>query len=171
MRPEWMSARCCLYSCDPGGELGQFPGLAWVMSHSMPRCPNRAVAQRSDSGMYRPVWCENGADTCAPRYSGGTSWPVQRWIGCRASASVMSEVQTRSIRSSMARSIRPPPAAHDSHSTAGMPLAQPVEQRVDGQRLVVRGGGARPRRRSGVDDVAVAVPLDVGDRVLRQQRR
>jgi hypothetical protein len=88
----------------------------------MPKCPNRAVAQRSDSGMYRPVWCENGADTCAPRYSGGTSWPVQRWMDCRARASVMSEVQTRSTRSSMPRSIRPPPAAHDSHSTSGCRL-------------------------------------------------
>jgi len=85
----------------------------------MPKCPNSAVTPRSDIGMYRPVWCENAADTCAPRYSGGTSWPVQRWIGCRASASVMSEAQTRCTRSRMARSMRPPPAAQDSHSTPG----------------------------------------------------
>jgi hypothetical protein len=49
-----------------------------------------------------------------------------------------------------------------------VPPSQLVEQRVDRQRLAVRGRGARVR--AGADDVAVAVPFDVGDRVLRQQR-
>ena len=58
---------------------------------------------------------------------------------------------------------------------AGLPLhlrvprPQLVEQRVHRQRLVVRGRGAAARAAAGVDDVAVAVPLDVGDLVLRQQ--
>ena len=52
---------------------------------------------------------------------------------------------------------------------ARMRLAQPVQQRAGGQRLPVRGRGTGPHPGAGVDDVPVAVPLDIGDRVFRQQ--
>jgi hypothetical protein len=51
-----------------------------------------------------------------------------------------------------------------------VPAAQLVKQRVDSHRLVVRGRGARTSAAAGVDDVAVAVPFDVGDPVFRDQR-
>ena len=85
----------------------------------MPKAPNSAVAARKSRLQVRPVVCEVGEDTCAPTYSGATSCVVQRWISCRARASVMSEVQTRWTRSSTPRSIRPPPDAQDSQSIAG----------------------------------------------------
>ena len=62
----------------------------------MPNAPKSAVAQRKSRSSVRPVVWEVGDETWAPRYSGATSWVVQRWICWRARASVMSEVQTRS---------------------------------------------------------------------------
>jgi len=50
-RPECRRSRCCLYSRIQAARSARSAAVAWVMSHSMPRCPNRAVAQRSDSGM------------------------------------------------------------------------------------------------------------------------
>ena len=85
----------------------------------MPKAPNSAVAARKSRDSVRCVVWEVGAETCAPAYSGATSWVVQRWICWRATASVMSEVHTRCTRSSTPRSIRPPPEAHDSHATSG----------------------------------------------------
>src|SRR5262249_7726155 len=51
-----------------------------------------------------------------------------------------------------------------------MPAAQLVQQRVDRDRLLVRGRGARAGAAASVDDVPVAVPFDVVDGVFRQQR-
>jgi hypothetical protein len=51
-----------------------------------------------------------------------------------------------------------------------MPPAQLVEERIDRAGLLVGGRGAGAYGAARVDDVAVAVPLDVGDVVLRQQR-
>ena len=93
--------------------------VASVRSHSMPNDPNSAVAARKSRVRVRPVVCEVGEETCAPTYSGATSWLVQRWICWRARASVMSEAQTRCTRSSTPRSTRPPPDAHDSQSIVG----------------------------------------------------
>ena len=59
----------------------------------------------------------------------------------------MSEVQTRSQRSSTARSIRPPPEAQLSHSTPGMRGPQPIEQGVEAERLGVHARRAGRERR------------------------
>ena len=53
---------------------------ASVRSHSMPKAPNSAVAARKSRDSVRCVVWEVGAETCAPAYSGATSWVVQRWI-------------------------------------------------------------------------------------------
>jgi len=53
---------------------------AAAMFHSMPACPNRAVAARNDSSWTRPVVCARGGPMWAPISSGGRNRPVHRWI-------------------------------------------------------------------------------------------
>ena len=135
----------------------------------MPKARKNAVAARKSRESVRPVWCERGAETWAPRYSGATSWPVQRWMCWRAIASVMSDVQNRCTRSTTPRSIRPPPPAQDSQRHVGVPGAQVVEQGVERGVLARAPPGAPPyTRAAGLEQVAVVVPLDVVDGVLGQ---
>ena len=120
--------------------------VASVRSHSMPKAPNSAVAARKSRRSVRP-WCARWGQTWAPRYSGATNRVVQRWICCRASASVVSEVHTRCTRSRTPRSIRPPPEAHDSQSTPG---GRRGAGRAAGRRRGSAGAPPAPRGSAGV---------------------
>ena len=84
-----------------GDRLGQGRLLgseAEAMSHSMPKWPNSAVATRKARPWTRPVVWALGGPTWLPTSSGGTSSWVQRWIGWRSRASLVSLAQTRSVR-------------------------------------------------------------------------
>ena len=89
-------------------------------------------------------------------------------------ASLVSEAQTRSVRSRMPRSTRAPPEEHDSISRPGCRAAQLVQQPVDRQGLgadACRAG--TPCRRRAVQrlvQVPVVVPLEVVDADLVDQR-
>ncbi len=74
--------------------------------------------------------------------------------------------QTRSVQASTPASTRPPPLAHDSISRSRCRDAQLVEQPVEGQGLPVHGRSPVVR---DVDQVAVVVPLEERDGVLRQE--
>ena len=137
----------------------------------MPRWPKIAVAARKPRSWWRPVVCERPDAMCEPRYSGGSSCPVQRSMRCRSSGSMQSDTHTRSVRSSTARSTRAPPDEQDSISRSGMGGAELVEQPVERQRLGVHAGPPAVGLRARLDEVAVVVPLDVADVVLVEQRQ
>ena len=126
----------------------------------MPNEPNSAVPARKPRSWVRPVVCACGGPTWLPTSSGGSSWPVHRWICCRSSGSMQSLAQTRSVRSRTSRSTRRPPDEHDSISTPGVAGAQLVEQPVERDGLGVHAGPP-VRAAARVEQVAVVVPLQV----------
>ena len=136
----------------------------------MPRWPNSAVAARNDRSCAPAGGVRTAAmPTWEPMNSGGTQLRRPALDGAAAPAGRCSrETQTRSVRSRTPRSTRAPPEEQDSISRPGCRRSQLVD--AAGRRP--RSGRARPggRRRagSGVDQVAVVVPLDVVDAVLRR---
>ena len=159
--PPCSSPRSSRYSAVQAASASSSSSVHAVMSHSSPACPNRAVRQRKPSEACRPVVCARGGPTCAPTSSGGSSRPVQRWIGLTLEGVV-------GVR-------RPHPVgvledAEVDPRAAGrarldlqrrVPRAQRVEQRVGRERLRVHTG--RARRATGLVQVAVVVPLEVVD--------
>ena len=85
-RPEWSSGRNRLWRATQSASRSRSSSVAAVRSHSMPKAPNSAVAARKSRRQACARWCARSATTtCAPRYSGATSWVVHRWICWRAS--------------------------------------------------------------------------------------
>ena len=127
---------------------------------------------RIGSATARPVVCATGGPTCAPSSSGGSSRVVQRWICWRSTASLQSEVHTRSVRSSTPRSTRAPPLEHDSISSPGW-RSRSRSSRSYSASVCACTAGASPTPRDarhGLEQVAVVVPLDEVDAVLLDQR-
>ena len=89
---------------------------------------------------------------------------------CRASASVMSERPDPLRPLQHARSMRPPPEAHDSQSMCGKLVAQGVQHPVEREGLLAHGRGPTPTARAGLEKLAVVVPLDVVDRARGEHR-
>ncbi len=67
-------------------------------SASIPMWPKKAVQARVARLARRPVVWLGLGPTCAPITSGGKNTEKPRWMACRSSASLLSEVQMRSVR-------------------------------------------------------------------------
>ena len=132
----------------------------------MPKWPSSAVAARNSSRCVRPVVWATGPPRWAPSISGGTSSEVQRWIRCRSTASMVS--------------LRPDPVGAGEHlrgrsgrrrwrrSRSPGRDARPAARRAAG-RTPASAVHGRPPGVGDVDQVAVVVPLEVGDVVLLEQ--
>ncbi len=87
----------------------------------------------------------------------------------RSSGSRLSLVQMRSVRSRMPRSTRAPPDAQLSISRPGCDAFSSSSSRYSARVWSCTRATAL-RAAAGVDQIAVVVPLEVGDRVLVEQR-
>ena len=134
-------AAMLLVEQDPGGQLGEVGRGGPTQVPLDAEVAEEGGGRAGSRGRGCGPWCATVPEAMwEPISSGGTSCAVQRWIVWRSSGSMQSETQTRSVRSRMPRSTRPPPDEQRLDLDPGVGGLQLVEQPVDGQRLRVDAG-------------------------------
>ena len=135
----------------------------------MPTCPSSATAALRSRSTVRPVECTTGLVRCMPISSGGTTSAVYRWFvqPLERVEGVAGPDPVGAGQDAEVDAGAPGGAALDLQARVG--CLELVQQAVEGEGVLADPGDAL-RAAAGVEQVAVVVPLEVGDRVLVEER-
>ena len=120
--PLWINERYFLWRATPAFNTWV---SRWCISRrftSIPIWPNIATPTRVSILKARPVMWQTSGPTWAPITSAGKNIENPFWIPTRSWASLLSDVQIRSVNSRIPKSARPPPDEQLSISTSGWAL-------------------------------------------------